>query len=272
MIDPVGREGGAQEIAVRWTVRGGEPGPAPSRYDAFFGQVRLAIQKGSSRVWSPSAELEITANEVCGVASGPCALPAAIALHVLAAYAGLAHLHAAVVRVAGTVLIAPGGSGSGKTSLALSVGELLTDDQSYLDDALTVWPVRRPPHAAQATARAHRDLEILGPVIEGALPKVRLAARERGPAAPARIDAIVVPTIDAGARTRIEPIEAAAVFPVLIGASALAPIERSPHRERILDRLARLAELPASRLIAGPDALEEPDRIARAIEEWIRRG
>ena len=258
---------------VTWRIDVGSPGPAPTRYDAFFGAVRLVLDGARVRLWAPHGELEIGPQSMRGVVDGPSARLAAGGPPAPAAHAGLAHQHAAVVRLDGRTLVLPGGSGSGKTSAALAIaragGELLTDDVAYVGADHVVWPVRRPPHVAQPTLDAHAGLDVLGPVLDGVLPKLRVRVPHEGPAAPAPIDAIVLPQLDASARTHVERVEPVGVFPVLLGCSALAVVPGTPHREAMIDVLASLAELPAVRLLAGPDALADPSAIARVLREWL---
>lgn len=272
--------GGLQYLAERggtratWSVREGQPGAAPSRFDAFYGPVKVDFTHPSGvRVWSPGAELLVREGCVEGVASGHTALPATIALHALAAHAGLAHLHAALVSIDGWNVLAPGGSGAGKTSFALAIGrhggELLSDDLVYVDGELVAWPVRRPAHVTSTTLAAHAELSVLGPVVEGVLEKVRVQLPIRGPAALVLVDAILVPSLDPVGPTRVTPIHGVDAFPVLVGSSALAVVEGSPRREAILDLLATLAERPAARLVAGRDALEDPSVISTEVRRWL---
>ncbi|AKF06980.1 hypothetical protein [Sandaracinus amylolyticus] len=257
-----------------WIVDRGPVGIAPERYAAFYGPVRLVFEPFDAvRVWSPSADLRVTPKGLRGRAEGPCALAASIALHVVAAHGGLAHAHAAVVCLDGATLLMPGGSGSGKTSAALAVarggGVLVCDDAAYVDVDRVVWPVRRPPHVSDTTLAAHPDLDVLGAVFDGSVSKFRARLPDPRDAPPARIDAVVLPTIDRGARTSIEPVEAAAVFATLLGSSALAVVPGAPHRDAMIDILADLAAVPAARLVAGPDALLDPLVIARALRAWL---
>lgn len=261
-------------IRATWLVRGSAPGPPPDHYAAFYGAARLALGPDAVRVWSPAGDFVVRSNEVSGGASGPCSVAASLALHALAAGAGLAHVHAALVRLGGRIVLAPGGSGAGKTSMALAVGrhggELLADDAVYVESDGTAWPIRRDPRVTATTLAAHAGVSVLGTVDDGVLPKLRVRAPTAGPAMPAAIDAIVIPTIEPSGPTRVERIDAAAVFPVLLGSSALAVVEGTPRREGMIDLLAALAAIPAARLLAGPDALADPARIPRAIEAWLR--
>ncbi|WP_236605474.1 hypothetical protein [Sandaracinus amylolyticus] len=266
----VGREG----IAVYpWVVERGAIPRAPARYAAFYGPARLVLEPDAVIVWSPHAELRVTPHGLQGRVDGPSGLPAAIALHVVAAHAGLVHTHAAVVHLDGATVLLPGGSGSGKTSAALAVarggGVLACDDAAYVDAHRVAWPIRRPPHVSDETRAAHPDLEALGPVLDGSVAKTRVRAPSPGPASPSRVDAIVIPSIERGARTRVEPVEPAAVFATLLGSSALAVVPGTPHRDAMIDILADLATLPAARLVAGPDALEDPLVVPQLLRAWL---
>lgn len=263
-------------LPVTWRVERGPSAPRPARHDAFYGPSLVVAHAAEIRVWSPRADLRTTAGGVSGYASEPCALEASLALHALAAHAGLAHVHAALVRLDGRTILAPGGTGAGKTSTALAVGrhggELLADDAVYVDSDGVAWPVRRPPHVTDTTLRAHPGIEVLGPVRDGALAKNRIRAPIAEPAAPRSIDAIILPSIDPLGFTRVERVEPAVVFPALVGTSALLPLDGLPRREELLDILATLAAVPAARLLAGPDALLDPARIPAVLSAWLHRG
>jgi hypothetical protein len=119
------------------------------------------------------------------------------------------------------------------------------------------------------TLAAHAELSVLGPVVEGALEKVRVQLAVAGPAAPVSVDAILIPSLDPVGPTRVTPIDGVDAFPVLVGSSALAVVEGSPRREAILDLLATLAERPAARLVAGRDALADPRVISTEVRRWL---
>ncbi len=260
-------------VEVEWSVREASPEPSSNAaHHAFFGEVRLrvAADAAATRVWSPAATFDVSANRVLGVVHGPAervALPASIALHVLAAHHGLAHLHAAVVSFRGRTLVLPGGTGSGQTSAALAFraagAEVRSDDACYVDPDGEVWPLTRPLHVAERTLRAHPRLEVVGHVFEGT-PKAQVAGAvpSRGPTP---IDALVFPTLRSGGSTRVEPMDGASAWTALLGSSALAVLPRSPCHAARLELLARLAARPAFRLVAGEDALEDPRVIPAAL-------
>lgn len=256
---------------VEFVVEEGTTTPDDGRYDAFFGDVRVRIARDRVTVYGDGARFEVSARGVLGTVGARATLAATVAVHALAAHHALVHVHAAVFRLGERTFLAPGGSGSGKTSLALAMaragGELLTDDLTYVAPDGRAWPVRRPPHVTSTTLAAHGDLEVLGPVRDGLLPKTLVRAPTPGPASPSLVDFVVVPVIDSGP-TRIEPLDGGAVFPILLASSAFAMLDASPERDAQLDTLARLAELPAARLLAGPDALAEPRRLADVVRRW----
>ena len=258
--------------AVRWEIELGAPGPLPDAHDAFFGDVRVQLGADAVRVVSPDADLRVDGGGVRGRVRARASLPASIALHALAAHAGLTHLHAAVVQLGDLTILAPGGSGAGKTRLALAVagagGELLTDDVVYVDGSGIAEPVRRPPHVTEDT-RARFALRALGPVKDGLLPKQRVPAPRGGPAPRARIDRLVFPEIARVGVTRVAPIDDVDVFRGLLASSAFAMLEGAPGRESMLDTLAALAELPAARLLAGPDARATPAVLVDTLRRWL---
>ena len=263
---------------VEWSVVEGSPEtPSNAAHDAFFGEVRLrcATDAAATRVWSSAATFDVRAERVLGVVHGPAervALPASIALHVLAAHHGLAHLHAAVVSFRGRTVVLPGGTGSGKTSAVLafraSGSEVRSDDACYVDLDGEVWPLPRPLHVAARTLRAHPRLEVVGHVYEGTTKaQVAGAVPARGPTP---IDALVFPTLRSGGSTRVEPMDGASAWTALLGSSALAVLPRSPGHAARLALLARLASRPAFRLEAGEDALEDPRLIPAALDACWR--
>ncbi len=258
---------------VSWTVTKDEPRPIEGRYDAFLGDVRIRIEPEHVQIAGPDASFHVTAAAVEGRVRARPALAAATALHALAAFHGLVHLHAAAVRLDGRTVLAPGGSGAGKTSFALAIaragGDMGSDDVTYVDAASTAWPLRRPPHVLPDTQRAHPHLVELGPVLDGMIAKSRVESPAPGPAMPSRVDAVVLPRIEAIETTRIEPVEPSRVFALLLGSSAFAMIDGSPMRDVQLDTLAHLAERPAVCLVAGRDALVEPRVLGDVLREWL---
>ena len=85
-----------------------------------------------------------------------------------------------------------------------------------------------------------------------------------------RVDAILFPSLEEAAATRVTPIEGVEAFPRMIASSAIAIVEKSPRRDEMLDTLAALAERPAARLIAGRDALHDPRVLAAEVRRWLR--
>lgn len=260
---------GIPAASATWSLRAGPSGPRPSRFDAFYGETLLSLAPDHAHVWSPTAELHVEPDEVHGNVSGPCILPTAVALHTLAAFHGLLHLHAALFTLDGRTYVLPGASGAGKTSAALAVGrhggELLADDAVYVDAELRAWGVRRPPHVTARTFVAHPGLVDLGPVADGVLDKRRVAPPTPGPALARVVDTVLAPELDPTDTTHLAPIDPANAFARLLASSMITMVEGSPHRDLLLDRLAELAGLPGSRLIAGPDALEDPSRLVETL-------
>lgn len=251
--------------SATWSMRSGGSGPQPSHFDAFYGETLLTLGPEAAHVWSPTAELRVRPDAVCGTVSGACILPAAVALHVLAAFHGLLHLHAALFTLDGRTYLVPGASGAGKTSAALAVGrhggELLADDAVYVDSNLRAWGVRRPPHVTSRTLAAHPGLHDLGAVADGVLDKRRVAPPTSGPAPSYPIDAVLAPELAPDGATHLAPLDPANAFARMLASSMVTVVEGSPRRDLLLDRLAELAGLPVARLVAGPDALEDPRRL-----------
>jgi hypothetical protein len=260
---------GIPAASATWSLRSGPSGPRPSRFDAFYGETLLSFAPDHAHVWSPTAELHVEPDEVYGTVSGPCILPTAVALHTLAAFHGVLHVHAALVTLDGRTYLLPGASGAGKTSAALAVGrhggELLADDAVYVDAELRAWGVRRPPHVTSRTLAAHPGLVDLGPVADGVLDKRRVASPTPGPAPARTIDAVLAPELDPNGATHLAPLDPANAFARLLASSMVTMVEGSPLRDSLLDRLAELAALPVSRLVAGPDALEDPSRLVGSL-------
>lgn len=262
----------AAPVGVSWRVVEGEPDALPGAHDAFLGDVRIRVAPGCVRIVGPEASFVVSPTSVEGRVRDRSSLAATTALHALAAFHGLVHVHAAVITLDGRTWLAPGGSGAGKTSLALGIaragGELGTDDVAYVDPEGVVWPLRRPPHVLADTQARYAELSVLGPVQDGALDKKRIESPSAGPARPSPVDAVLFPCIEPTSTTHLDPIEPSQAFALLVGSSAFAMIEGSPERDRQLDTLARLAERPIACLVAGRDALEQPRVLADVVRGW----
>jgi hypothetical protein len=260
----------ASSSTATWLVEEGPPRrPAGGdAFDAFYGDTRVRFAASSARVWSPVAAFDVTPHAVSGQASGNDPLAAAIALHSLAAWHGVLAIHAAAFTIDGSTYLLPGPSGAGKTTTSLAVassgGQLLADDIVYVDAACAAWGIRRPPHATSVTRRAFSSFEDIGPVMDGRLQKRRLKLPYLR-VAPTTIDVVLIPELDRTTRTHVEHIDSANVFAALLASSLVTLVNASPRRDALLDRLVQLAELPAARLVSGPDMMHSPRTVTDAI-------
>ncbi|MCC6214048.1 MAG: hypothetical protein IT376_04220 [Polyangiaceae bacterium] len=182
---------------------------------------------------------------------------------------GVFHLHAACLQAGrGTVVLVPGGSGAGKTTLALALRAagltLASDDATFVsrrEGSLRVsgWP--RAPHLGAATWGAFRHtLAPLGDVQDGPRPKraVAFPGPALGALAPARV-ALLFPTLAEG-QTSARVCSAEDTLLALLEPSALVALPGDPEASRA--HLALLGHLAATarshRVAVGRDLLAGP--------------
>lgn len=224
----------------------------------------------------------------CAVGSASDDVLAQVALVLALRHAGLFHLHAAgAISPGGAGIVIAGASGSGKTSVVLS---LLDAGFDFLGDDSLLLRAEPPDHAATSRARPR--------VIAGAMPRpfhlgdATLAAWPRlsrfvgaayGATGKRELDAnaafsgrlrpamrapglLLFPRVSSEARTSSSPLTQGDAMAELIGASAMLAIEGVG---RVLEHVELLAALAASakafELALGGDALSERRRVTADI-------
>jgi len=163
------------------------------------------------------------------------------------------YLHAGVVAFDDTVVLLPGRSGTGKSTLAaaaLALGATYwSDEYAPVDQAGLVHPYPRPLVLRPVDRRAVKDL--VEPEELGA----RVAVEARAP------DAVVVTAYEPGATWRPKPVEGAAAALAIIDHAVLA---RS-RPQATLAAAARIARTVP--VVRGPRG--DARTAARAIGDWL---
>ena len=213
-------------------------------------------------------------------ADQPDAVPGlvSIALLEVAARRGLFGLHAGAVAHEGTGYLLPGASGSGKTSLCLTMVRAgfryLTDDFVLLtvgDGALRCVPFFRTFNLDVAWAERFPELSFIGdlrPLPHGK----RMIDPERfypgSHAESARPGVLLFPAIVAGPDSAVRPLPKREAFCRLLPQSRLSadPGVAQAHL-RVLERLVHAA--PAFELLHGRDFLRAPEATLRRLLERV---
>ncbi len=200
-----------------------------------------------------------------------------VAVVVALRWRSLFHVHAgALLSPSGGGILVAGGAGAGKSTLTLALLEAGCD---YLgDDAVFVQGGERArvlalPRAFHVAPRTAGAFPRIGRLLGDALPageKRRLDARL---AWPGRVrmamplpDVILLPSVDAGPITRVEPVSGAEALGALIESSTHVIVEGLPGAADHLAALRQVADgARAYRVRLGLDLLERPVETAGRI-------
>jgi hypothetical protein len=168
-------------------------------------------------------------------------------------------VHAGAVEKGGRIVVVPGASGAGKSTV---VSALVDRGWRYVTDEVVALDVESKlvapyPRAAKVELPA---AVLLGLVEAGA---VRPADAYRVPFPPgssAAVAMVVVPSVEPAARVTLEPMRPAEA----VSAMAASTWNLSRHRQRGLDLLASLARQPCYRVRLGG-----PREVAAAIDSAV---
>ncbi|MGA8890146.1 MAG: hypothetical protein WB493_01165 [Anaeromyxobacteraceae bacterium] len=202
-----------------------------------------------------------------------------IAVVVALRWRSLFHVHAgALVSPGGRGMLVAGGAGAGKSTLTLALLEAgcdyLGDDAVFVrapaDPAVLALP--RAFHVAPRTATAFpRIAATLGTLLPAG-EKRRLDARVAWPGRERMTmplpGVILLPTVEGGPATRVDPVSAAEALGALIESSTYVVVGGLPGAMDHLEALKEVADgARAFRVGLGEDLLERPAETARRVLE-----
>jgi len=279
---------------------GGTPRPLPPDAEPQFRHARVRCYRHRGELWFTDRDGTVVVDPEAGRAEGHVAAPGdpsrahgaarpvrelhddplfTFPLLELLRHRGLFHVHAAGLARGERGVLLPGDTGAGKSTLTVS---LIRAGWDYLsDDALLL---RAGPAGVEALAVP--DEFHLDPALGERFPELAvLAEREAYNAGPRRAfrpeevydrspvpacvpSLILFPQIGPGG-TRAEAMTPSQALTALIRASALVLLDErvaAPH----LDALRRLvSQCRCYRLCHGPDALADPERVPRLVEQLL---
>jgi len=202
-----------------------------------------------------------------------------IAVVVALRWRSIFHVHAgALVAPDGRGVLVAGGAGAGKSTLTLSLLEAgcdyLGDDAVFVRaaGAAVVLALPRAFHVAPRTAEAFPRIAALLGTLLPAGEKRRLDARVAWPGRErmtmALPEVILLPMVEGGPVTHVEPVSAAEALGALIESSTYVVIEGLPGAMDHLEALEQIANgARAYRVGLGQDLLERPVVTARRVLE-----